>query len=596
MKKIYYLIAMAMMAFTFTSCEDVPEPFGQPINPNQPEETIDPTGTGTATDPFNVSAALDYVKGLGSDAESPIDVYISGIVTEVTEAFGTQYGNATFKIADVENGKSVFTFYRGLYLGNVKYTDATAVGVNVGDKVVICGRVIYYKGTTPETSQGKAWVVSINGTGGGTSGGGTGEAKGTGTEADPFNVAAAIAKCKEVGTTASTEKYYIKGIANADYTVDSYKNVTVDIVDAEGSSDKFKVFRVKDKDGKGIKEGYKITKGATIIVYGKVVNYSGNTPETVQNEAYLVSVNGQAPEVEGGGGDVTPGTPSGTGTQADPFNVAAAVAKCQEAGSTATDDIFYVKGIVDAEYTVDSYKNATFDMVDAEGASQKFKAYRVKGADGKGLKEGYKIPKGATVIVSGKLMNYGGNTPETAQNSGTLISVNGNAPELDGEGGSGGSGGGGTGTGGTVSGNTLTINAADFGFSTGVPATTATLVDGTTVTFEKGTNSNNAPQYYDGNYASVRVYLNNVFTVTASKTIAKIEILTTDPATNGDKYNGSDTAIAEAGGNTINVVKESDTKVSFSGLNASTVKVTNATTATSKNQLRIKTMIITYAN
>ena len=35
MKKIYYLMAMAMMAFTFTSCEDVPEPFGQPINPNQ---------------------------------------------------------------------------------------------------------------------------------------------------------------------------------------------------------------------------------------------------------------------------------------------------------------------------------------------------------------------------------------------------------------------------------------------------------------------------------------------------------------------------------------------------------------------------------
>ena len=53
-------------------------------------------------------------------------------------------------------------------------------------------------------------------------------------------------------------------------------------------------------------------------------------------------------------------------------------------------------------------------MVDTEGASEKFKAYRVKGADGQALKEGYKIPKGATVIVSGKLMNYNGNTPETA--------------------------------------------------------------------------------------------------------------------------------------------------------------------------------------
>ena len=32
MKKFYYLIAMAIMAFTFTSCEDVPAPFGQPVH------------------------------------------------------------------------------------------------------------------------------------------------------------------------------------------------------------------------------------------------------------------------------------------------------------------------------------------------------------------------------------------------------------------------------------------------------------------------------------------------------------------------------------------------------------------------------------
>ena len=129
--------------------------------------------------------------------------------------------------------------------------------------------------------------------------------------------------------------------------------------------------------------------------------------------------------------DVPEVDPAGAGTAADPFNVAAAIAKCQEAGETATEDIFYVKGIVSAEYTVDSYKNATLVLVDVEGVTAaKFTAFRIKGADGKGLKEGYKIPKGATVVVSGKLVNYNGNTPETAQNSGTLISVNGSAPEL----------------------------------------------------------------------------------------------------------------------------------------------------------------------
>lgn len=129
--------------------------------------------------------------------------------------------------------------------------------------------------------------------------------------------------------------------------------------------------------------------------------------------------------------DVPEVDPAGTGTEADPFNVAAAIAKCQQTGETATEEIFFVKGLVSADYTVDSYKNATLVLVDALGATKaKFTAYRVKGADGKGLKEGYKIAKVATVIVSGKLVNYKGNTPETVQNSGTLVSVNGQAPEL----------------------------------------------------------------------------------------------------------------------------------------------------------------------
>ena len=70
MKKIYYLMAMAMMAFTFTSCEDVPEPFGQPINPNGPEEVIEPTGTGTEADPFNIAAAIEKCQEVGETGSS----------------------------------------------------------------------------------------------------------------------------------------------------------------------------------------------------------------------------------------------------------------------------------------------------------------------------------------------------------------------------------------------------------------------------------------------------------------------------------------------------------------------------------------------
>ena len=124
MKKIYYLIAMAVMAFTFTSCEDVPEPFGQPINPNSGADagTADPAGSGTATDPYNVAGILDYTKSLGADVTSPNDVYFTGIITEVGEAYGTNFGNATFRIGDTEKSKSTFYCYRCMYLGNVKYS------------------------------------------------------------------------------------------------------------------------------------------------------------------------------------------------------------------------------------------------------------------------------------------------------------------------------------------------------------------------------------------------------------------------------------------------------------------------------------------
>lgn len=184
MKKIYYLIAMAMMAFTFTSCEDVPEPFGQPINPNSGSSTtVDPAGSGTATDPYNVAGVIDYVKGLGADVVSPNDVYVSGIITEVTAAFvNDNYGNATFRIGDTENAKTTFYAYRCLYFGKAKYTDPTATNIKVGDKVVICGKVINYKGTTPETQQNDAYVVSINGQGGESGGGESGGGESGGGE------------------------------------------------------------------------------------------------------------------------------------------------------------------------------------------------------------------------------------------------------------------------------------------------------------------------------------------------------------------------------------------------------------------------------
>ena len=435
-----------------------------------------PAAPGTEEKPLTVAEALTYIDGLGADKQSPVG-YVKGKIVAISDLDTGNFGNATYTISDDGKDENTLQIYRGYSLGGEKFKSADEI--KAGDEVIVTGKLVNYKGNTKQFAQGSS-IYSLNGkkadNGGGTSGG---DVAGNGTSSSPFNVAAAVAKCVEAGETATSDIFFVKGIVDAEYTVDSYKNATIVLVDAEGASQKFTAFRVKGADGKGLKEGYKIPKGATVIVSGKLVNYKGNTPETAQNSGTLISVNGQAPELDGDGGEGGNSGEGGNGTSSSPFNVAAAIAKCVETGETATSDIFFVKGIVDAEYTVDSYKNATIVLVDTEGASQKFTAFRVKGADGKGLKEGYKIPKGATVIVSGKLVNYKGNTPETAQNSGTLISVNGQAPELDGEGGEGGGGSGTTVT--TLSnGNFETwANNLPTGWKSASSASSATLTQST---------------------------------------------------------------------------------------------------------------------
>ena len=84
MKKFYYLIAMAVMAFTFTSCEDVPEPYGQPTNPNS-TTSVDPAGTGTADNPFNVAAAIAKCKEIGNTVSSE-KYYIKGYAASAATA------------------------------------------------------------------------------------------------------------------------------------------------------------------------------------------------------------------------------------------------------------------------------------------------------------------------------------------------------------------------------------------------------------------------------------------------------------------------------------------------------------------------------
>lgn len=273
-----------------------------------------PVGTGTKDDPYTVKGVLRYIETLGADVESPQDVYIKGKISEITEAFSTQYGNASFKIKG-DDGE-VFTVYRALYLGNKKWT-ANDTQIQLNDEVVICGKVINFKGNTPETQQNKAYVYSLNGETQGSGGGGeTGTPSGTGTLADPYNAAAAAAAVANLTWTSNTDyqttdEVYVKGkickIADNGKFAESGTNGNATFYisdDGTESGTQFYCYRVLYLGNAKYASGTDIKVGDDVIIKGKLMNYRGNTPETVAGKCFVYSLNGNT-EASGGGGETT---------------------------------------------------------------------------------------------------------------------------------------------------------------------------------------------------------------------------------------------------------------------------------------------------
>ena len=119
-------------------------------------------GSGTDADPFNVAAAIGYTKRLGADVVSENDVYVKGIVSSVKYTYSAEYGTATYNISDDGTESGVFTVYSSYYFDNQPWVEGNEQ-IQVGDEVVVVGKVIYYKGTTPEFSSKQNWLFSLNG-------------------------------------------------------------------------------------------------------------------------------------------------------------------------------------------------------------------------------------------------------------------------------------------------------------------------------------------------------------------------------------------------------------------------------------------------
>lgn len=302
MEKLFKsMMAVAIAAFTFAACDDVPEPYNNPYNGIviTPEvQDADPEGAGTKEDPFNVAAALAKCKEVGETASSD-EFYCKGYVTSITE-ISAQYGNATFKIADSKEGGTELTVYRAKGPGKADVKDENLV--KLGDEVVICGKLVNFKSNTPEFTQG-CYIVSINGKG--SSEEPTGET--IGTKDAPITVAKALEEINKLenGKTTSSEAYVKGKISKVDRFNDQYKSITYYISDDGTETNQLQVYSGKGLNGADFTAITDLSVGQEVIILGKLKKYVKDdkvTPE-IDQSSKIISINGE-------GGTPTP-TPTG---------------------------------------------------------------------------------------------------------------------------------------------------------------------------------------------------------------------------------------------------------------------------------------------
>lgn len=385
-------------------------------------------------------------------------------------------------------------------------------------------------------------------------------AEGNGTVDSPYNPLAVVQYIKSLEAGVNSSDYvYIKGIVSSTKEISAQFGNASFYISADGTTTgtQFYVYRVKGLGNKNIASDDEVKMGDEVIICAKVVNYGGNTPETVQGEGYIYSLNGKTE----GGTTPSTGQATGDGSKENPFNSVAANQMASKLASGAkTDKQYYIKGKVVSvkEAFSAQYGNASFYISDDGKAEGQFLVFRTLYlGNEKWTEDKPNVAVGDEVVVCGSLTNYMGNTPETVQGETYLVSLKSN--------------GGGTETpdtpevgegltldttngivtmmnSGVAEGSSIEVSVEDMNLegdeAAGTPITTITLSDGTKIEFEDG-GEKNKPTYFK-KYQAIRVYKNNGFTVTGKSKIAKI-VFTCDGAQNV----GNKTATLTFSGNTV---------------------------------------------
>lgn len=487
MKKIIYsLFVLAMAAFTFSSCEDVPAPYDMPTKPETPE--LQPTGSGTAADPFNIAAVEKYIDEGGS-AET--EIYVKGKVVSVKQgSFDPQYGSLKYYISEDGTATNQFYVYNG-YAGPNRTKFSGEDALKPGDEVVICGKVDNYQGTK-EFLVGN-YIVSLNGQGGTT----TPDTPTDGYINETFN--------KSFGT------FTLKNIKGTPWVIDSYGYAK-----ATGYENTSKVTTPSESYLVSKAIDLSSSKGATLkfSYILRYATYNGEPTEGVKNQVLITE---------------------------------------NYTGDPATTKWTNITGTLTEGTDWKTWSTYTYDLTPYKGKKNIVIAlhYACEAKSGTWQIKELTVKEGTPTVEPGTP-----DTPSTTEG----ISVNGLTVTLTNSG--------------ATAGESLKVEDLST-LKLDANPTEFTLSDGTI--FKLDSNGNKTKPAYNEKAKELRIYANNIMTITGSKNIAKIILTCTHDNNKNTDCVGNETAT-----------------IKFSGKTATYTNVFTGTTGGGV-QLRIKSIEIVYA-
>lgn len=346
MKKIMYsMLAFMMAAFTFTSCEDVPAPYGLPTGGTEGGGTILPEGTFLDAD---FTSSLGKFKSMSAEGDGSIQWKINyssacitgyadwdgsgnksnkaGVtylvspevdLTKATEAHVELNQALKYERADINTNNSLLITDN--FTGDVKTTTWKQLPYNtdglndastkefvfvtnaanipaefMGKKVVIALR------HTCSDSQSSTWEVKTLKVLAGkanvtvpdtpvTPDTPSANPQGKGTADDPFNVDAALKYITDGGD--ATTEVYIKGkISKVVKYNASYNNINYNIVD-EKSGQELQVYAGLGLNGADFKALTDLKVGQVVVICGKLTTYMGT--KQVDKNSKIISITGE---------------------------------------------------------------------------------------------------------------------------------------------------------------------------------------------------------------------------------------------------------------------------------------------------------------